>query len=884
MDQQMQSDGPATGAYAKLGAEGVEYHVRKMSITIGSGNDCDFKVSAGSSISAKHAVIRYNSQSQWWEIQSIGREGIVVQGVHIASGGPPAPLASKTLVQFPSREQNNRMFYFLLPKGAQAPQLPPDCVAEWTAAERERFQRAFICYGYPRFTECKLMGSLNRRSISDIWKYAKAFVVACHKLSDGKEMKDFLKRLVKAERMDMSIVEPSLEGWKKLERSATLWGRRLRNLHVLQLIVQREISENVDVLHGIPESALHPQKPVRWWTMEDDRILLRATYKHGYARYDAIKTDPEFKFSMELKKSQAPDADQDKKEAALPKTEGANVDNPNATPKSFPPADVLTRRLKRLIEVARKTFIRAKQPDSPPAKKARTSKKSEETAHVWTRDKMRKFVHALGVHGVTKCPFGRVDWSKIIETAKLTERFCKGAERIYTQLMKDMDNLPRTNDPEVWRKVIAHQEARKPSTSPMALCAFRQSSKFSHLVPIKVLRKLKVCLVVLFDLRVRVLGNTNLLQAINEERSKLARPTHADFPSWWKDSDDVALLKGFAKHGIGAWTAMLKDFDLAWSQSFGSQVPQTTKDALMLRFKQLLFVLGPKHRPPWWQEHMNSEDASENERPALSFDLSPERIQHCWDVMCGSERLQDASKRGRNRLLPLSAEEDVDLETWEAIESPRAISAAQAGTRINDMCRLYGIHLGTEPWHSPPKHSLDVIWYGEDGKQLSPMPCTDGLVVHSLGEVKNSLRDNMKEVYLPIGFVSTRFHQSMVFPQFLCEYTNKILKIDGKLVFQVICNDAPSTVIHHKSPDGVWEIIANTIYDISDAPLGERVRSVDGYERFGLKCVSVISRIQTKLIQLSSKEKAFADVERSHQVERWTLLGSSFDPLEPIAL
>ncbi len=43
----------------------------------------------------------------------------------------------------------------------------------WTPAERERFQKAFIAFGYPRAAEVKAIAHLEKRSVWEVLQYSK---------------------------------------------------------------------------------------------------------------------------------------------------------------------------------------------------------------------------------------------------------------------------------------------------------------------------------------------------------------------------------------------------------------------------------------------------------------------------------------------------------------------------------------------------------------------------------------------------------------------------------------------------------------------------------------------------------------------------------------
>eukprot|EP00466_Bigelowiella_natans_P019253 jgi/Bigna1/127907/aug1.5_g2615 len=118
-----------------------------------------------------------------------------------------------------------------------------------------------------------------------------------------------------------------------MKRSSSVWGRRLCNLHFLGEMARGD----GDWLALIPTSFFSGPKPTAWWGRNDDKGLLEGTYTYGYARYDHIKGDDSLGFTSKEAKANA-----------------GHKPGSAATTNGWPSADVLTRRLKRLIDVARK--------------------------------------------------------------------------------------------------------------------------------------------------------------------------------------------------------------------------------------------------------------------------------------------------------------------------------------------------------------------------------------------------------------------------------------------------------------------------------------------------------------------------------------------------
>ncbi len=79
-----------------------------------------------------------------------------------------------------------------------------------------------------------------------------------------------------------------------------------------------------NLLNFLPNHAFYGQRPSVWWTRTHDIDLLRGTYKHGYANYQLMRSDPKLSFSKLEKDSNF---------------------------QEFPNADTITRRIKKLIQI-----------------------------------------------------------------------------------------------------------------------------------------------------------------------------------------------------------------------------------------------------------------------------------------------------------------------------------------------------------------------------------------------------------------------------------------------------------------------------------------------------------------------------------------------------
>ncbi|KAL4856048.1 60S ribosomal protein L35a-3 [Chlorella vulgaris] len=103
--------------YAKLFGDGgkMDYVIRKHQVLLGRHSktkQVDVSLEGHKNASREHAYIRYNFQTNRFEMEVLGKNGVKVDGVEHKQGDAPVPLASQTMLQI----GDGVTFYFLLPK------------------------------------------------------------------------------------------------------------------------------------------------------------------------------------------------------------------------------------------------------------------------------------------------------------------------------------------------------------------------------------------------------------------------------------------------------------------------------------------------------------------------------------------------------------------------------------------------------------------------------------------------------------------------------------------------------------------------------------------------------------------------------------------------
>jgi hypothetical protein len=100
--------------FARLSGPGVDHLVRKYEVLLGRRSkaaDLDVPLGDLMSVSRRHAKIAYNFETGRWELELLGKNGAVVDGVSCEPGGEPVPLRSGAHLAIGGEVE----FWFLLP-------------------------------------------------------------------------------------------------------------------------------------------------------------------------------------------------------------------------------------------------------------------------------------------------------------------------------------------------------------------------------------------------------------------------------------------------------------------------------------------------------------------------------------------------------------------------------------------------------------------------------------------------------------------------------------------------------------------------------------------------------------------------------------------------
>ncbi|KAI0561229.1 hypothetical protein FGB62_89g06 [Gracilaria domingensis] len=107
-----------TRAYAKLVGKNWEYYMAKPMITLGRGGkgvDCDVVLSEASVVSRQHFTIRYVPELQAFEVKTLSKNGILVNGDFLHKLSPPKLLRSHAEITY--GRDDSMSLSFILPPG-----------------------------------------------------------------------------------------------------------------------------------------------------------------------------------------------------------------------------------------------------------------------------------------------------------------------------------------------------------------------------------------------------------------------------------------------------------------------------------------------------------------------------------------------------------------------------------------------------------------------------------------------------------------------------------------------------------------------------------------------------------------------------------------------
>ncbi|XP_062993880.1 chromodomain-helicase-DNA-binding protein 8 isoform X6 [Elgaria multicarinata webbii] len=386
------------------------------------------------------------------------------------------------------------------------------------------------------------------------------------------------------------------EGYKKhLKHQCNKVLLRVRMLYYLrqevigdqaEKVLAGAVSSEIDIWFPLVDQA---EVPTAWWDTETDKSLLLGVFKHGYEKYNTMRADPALCF---LEKAGRPDdkaiaaehrldvgegrVDFDKDcedpeykpvggPAKEPEDEGdplmmmdeeiSVVDGEEGQPGNlfWPPASVLTARLRRLITAFQRSYKREQLKMEAAERGDRRRRRCEaafklkemvrrEKQQRWTRREQSDFYRVVSTFGVEYDPDTmRFHWSRFRALARLDKKTDESLAKYFhgfVAMCRQVCRLPpaasdESPDPTLFIEPITEERASR------------------TLYRIDLLRRLR---------------EQVLCHPLLEERLALCQPPGPEMPTWWQGGrHDGELLRGVARHGLSQTDAtIMQDSDFSF--------------------------------------------------------------------------------------------------------------------------------------------------------------------------------------------------------------------------------------------------------------------------------------------------------------------------------
>ena len=200
---------------------------------------------------------------------------------------------------------------------------------------------------------------------------SKAFNITNNHCEDGKTKEENLK----SENNEDENIQIKAENFVETNRN----NNNLEEIETLKSKHNNTFDYWDNLLNFLPNHAFYGQRPSVWWTRTHDIDLLRGTYKHGYANYQVMRSDPKLSFSKLEKDSNF---------------------------QEFPNADTITRRIKKLIQIIIKS-------ESSNGIISFEDKKSLKEPTGFNFEEKNNIINFLSDYGVPLNNEGKSDWATL---------------------------------------------------------------------------------------------------------------------------------------------------------------------------------------------------------------------------------------------------------------------------------------------------------------------------------------------------------------------------------------------------------------------------------------------------------------------------------------
>ncbi|KAH9308498.1 hypothetical protein KI387_036409, partial [Taxus chinensis] len=424
---------------------------------------------------------------------------------------------------------------------------------EWNTKERDSLRRGLLMFGLGRSKKVRsVMQSMlkqMRHGLGDIADCCWEFVRICGLNADEKERSYAEKLYEKSKDLGIEVgaeISSHVGLWDRIEKLASVWLRRLMLLdslgNVLRLCASKETQATA---YNAIDSLKDGISPFEWWGREADLALLSGVYKHGFGNYEALQKDPQFASAF---KPPVPGTEISKlKDQFYVENDPENLGLREGEKFSWPEANILTRRLRRLVD----HISRIEERSDTMGKSIK-----EKQARGWTKREKLELVKILMMWG---CPLAMEDcanvhWQFIRNQASmgpLKNRDELSIENCIKSLRREMQQVLECTDSLQDKE---HNNANEPAS--LALIGPKVLSS-------KTAVRLKERLELIDTLK-------QAMNLLRDDWGHLSLPLSQrnNMPSWWEAGHhDRELVKGVLAHGFGNWESIFGNNNLNFSSA-----------------------------------------------------------------------------------------------------------------------------------------------------------------------------------------------------------------------------------------------------------------------------------------------------------------------------
>lgn len=441
----------------------------------------------------------------------------------------------------------------------------------WRANEREALRRGILMFGLGRSEKVRgiMRGSLKQmhHGLGDIADCCWEFVRACSVYSEQKEAAYVEKLFERAKDLGIEMgpeVTERVGQWEKIEKSGSVWLKRIRLLdnlgHVVRLCANPETQENAyNAIDSLGDATL----PCDWWSRESDLALLAGIYKHGFGGYEALRTDQQFAeaFGASLEEKGSVSGHKAKSEL-LHSWDGHGNEKGLSTARdgdssfTWPDSNILTRRLKRLVEHIGRV-------GEQPVNVQKGSGRKVRQGQTWSKREKLNFLRILLIWGLpfTSSQGDQVCWQFFQDQASVRPLKIKkesSLQACYDGLVKEMTQLLEGSDSQEKAQhsgSVDHEGSSDDSDEKNNIDIGEASEAGPAVLTQKTALRLRDRLQLFEAMR-------HGLDLLSEDWTNIGLSIHQshNMPSWWQSgSHDRQLVLGVLKHGFGNWDAIFED-------------------------------------------------------------------------------------------------------------------------------------------------------------------------------------------------------------------------------------------------------------------------------------------------------------------------------------